>query len=249
MKRFNTLERLLDEDLEAYYWIGFLLADGYFSKNNRLKLTLAKKDEDHIAAFTVFADCVYSRYPLSTYRQNGEYTKVEINIMDTEKVSKIKSKFGISHIKTTMPPDLKKIKGNKLFALSVGFIDGDGCIDRQTGRTDAKLRVKCHSAWKDNLEHMFGSSIINNQGYAQYVCTDNTVLRAMKEKVVKLGLPVIKRKWDNINLERVSRYQVTKSNKEKVIKMKNKGIKQIDIAKELGMSNAAVSNAINGRKK
>lgn len=56
----NNIHKLLLETEEAYYWAGFLTADGSFSKNFRLSLKLSKKDKSHEYKFRNFIG--YSGY-------------------------------------------------------------------------------------------------------------------------------------------------------------------------------------------
>lgn len=42
------LYNLLNDTCLAYYWIGFILADGSISKSGELKIALSIKDKDHL---------------------------------------------------------------------------------------------------------------------------------------------------------------------------------------------------------
>jgi len=53
-KKLADLSPLLNETLEAYYWMGFIMADGHLSKQNRLTVTLAIKDSDHLLKLKEF---------------------------------------------------------------------------------------------------------------------------------------------------------------------------------------------------
>ncbi|KKK80632.1 hypothetical protein LCGC14_2821530, partial [marine sediment metagenome] len=48
------LSGLLIDTPISFYWIGFLLADGHFSKRHRVKLVLADKDIEHLNKFKQF---------------------------------------------------------------------------------------------------------------------------------------------------------------------------------------------------
>ena len=47
----NKLAILLEEKNEIYYWLGFLMADGHFSKLNDIKLAVSAKDLNHLEKF------------------------------------------------------------------------------------------------------------------------------------------------------------------------------------------------------
>lgn len=238
----NKLKKLLEDTPEKWYWLGFLMADGHFSKSNRLRVKLAIKDLEHIKTLASFLEVKWD----IEIRNGYEYGRV--SVMDTVTLRILKEQFNINSNKTINPPDLSSLNEEQLFCFSVGFIDGDGCIGFQSGRNDVILRVKCHSAWADNIFIMFGDCKINNQGYAQVSISDNTILRKIKRKVNNFNLPILKRKWDKIDLERVSKYEVTKERINIIRERLKEGMKKIEIAKELGIHPSAISNLIRRNK-
>lgn len=241
-QKLSKLKRLLDESLESYYWLGFLMADGHFSQSNRLTVCSAKKDSTHLEKFALYTNTKINFFNVKI--KNKSYSQCEVSVMDTETISVLKNKFSISNRKTENPPNLKQLKGNKLFAFKIGFIDGDGCITNQTNRSDVSLRIKCHQAWKDNLEFLFGNAKINNQGYAQVCISDNTKIRKIKKKALDLNLPLMERKWDKVNLCSTSRCENSKSNLQKIKILLNQNISQKEICKSLNLSPSAVSLTI-----
>ena len=196
----NDLRFFLKEKPEVYYWIGFLLADGYFSKN-RIKLTVAIKDKKHIQKLA----------KACSSNINSDLKTATVSMQDSVLVEKIKNKFNISNRKTYDPCDLSSLKNDeKLFALIIGFIDGDGCIKFQHKRKDCLLTIKCHSSWKENLDFFFNyiskkfhietpDAYLNKNGYAVINIGNNSLLRAMKKEALKNNLPVLERKWNKIS--------------------------------------------------
>jgi hypothetical protein len=73
---------------------------------------------------------------------------------------------------------------------------------------------------------------INNCGYASLIISDNTVLRKLKEFLIKKKLPLLKRKWDKIDLTKESRYETAKNRDKFVSSELNKGKSLYQIAKE-----------------
>lgn len=61
MKKCN-LEKLLLDVPETYYWIGFILADGHISKNNRLVVTLSVKDKNHLIKLQKYLEIENMQY-------------------------------------------------------------------------------------------------------------------------------------------------------------------------------------------
>lgn len=50
---FKDIFRKIDTEEKAY-WLGFLYADGYVSKNNQIEVSLALKDEKHLIKLKKF---------------------------------------------------------------------------------------------------------------------------------------------------------------------------------------------------
>jgi hypothetical protein len=234
--RKKKLEKLLGESLEVYYWLGFLAADGHFSKVGRLKLTLSKKDEDHLRKFHEFI-------AVGVLHEETE-NRISVSVMDVNTVEILRNRFAFTNRKTYEPCSLESIKGVKLKAFTIGFIDGDGALGYQSGRTDCQLRVKCHASWKANLTKMFGWCKINNKGYAQTGIYDNEKLRELKRFSLSEKLPIMERKWSKIDLNRVSKYKKTAENVKAIEKLVKEGKRQKDIAKILNLSAATISNLI-----
>lgn len=212
---------LLKEECISYYWIGFLLADGHFSENNILKVTLSSIDKEHLFNLQKFLKIKN----MQTERQ-GKY--LCLKTMDTKLVSEIKRKFDISHQKTYNPPTNLDFIKNKdlLLSLIIGFIDGDGCIANKNKAFS--LAVKCHGSWLDVLEK-FAKEInketnakINNAGYAYFTVSNVTALQELKKIALKLKLPILKRKWDKIDLDYVKNKEAHERNFKTFEKLFNK---------------------------
>lgn len=240
MRRCN-LNFLLEEKPEIYYWIGFILADGHISKNNRLKICLSVKDIEHLNVFAKLANANINTYDGKKY--------CEIKCRHTEIIKKIKNKFDIKNNKTVNPPKLK-IKNKKLLlSLLVGFIDGDGCIDYQTRRKHPKLRIKVHSSWF-NFLHQYKKFCshckikINNQGYADLSLTSIPDLVFLKKQTKKLDLPVLNRKWDHIDENYVTFYQRAEKRKKNIFSLYKKGFSYKEISRKLELKYITVYNCI-----
>ena len=157
------------------------------------------------------------------------------------------NKFGIPQNKTYNPPELGNISPDYMYCILAGFIDGDGSIQNQSGRKDFMLRIKLHSSWLKVL-NMFSVLIcgqekatINKQGYAQLSITDTKVLQGLKEKILSYNLPLLKRKWDIIDMDFVSKYTTAEDLRNKVIELLKQGVKQKDIASICNTSPANVT--------
>lgn len=186
---------LLTESLETYYWIGFILADGHIHNNVRLKVALAAKDKEHLLKLKAFLKVEnYLEYP----------TYSEFSIMDSVILRKFCKKFSIEQNKTEKAANLSRVSKTKLKALFIGFIDGDGSINKQSNRDDHCLQIKCHAAWLDNLT-LFSKQFLqrdqaylNKLGYAVLHIGTKKVLQDLKQFATIHNLPKLERKWNKI---------------------------------------------------
>lgn len=206
--RLGKLENLLQETLEAYYWCGFIAADGTFNHSTmRFKIALSNKDLEHLKKLAEFLN--YSGTIKDTKNNTSGFA-----IQDKVNVYKIIHKFDFKQNKTMNPPSLIIDEEEKFLAFIIGFIDGDGCINKQTGREDCILRIKIHSSWLNWLTLVIQrlSSIIdvkltgpkiNNQGYTSLQCGNRILLDFLKKK--SYALPVLQRKWSKIDENRVKK--------------------------------------------
>lgn len=240
----SNLRPLLKDTNKAFYWIGFLLADGSFNGD---RLSFYIKDQEQLQKFADFIG------------YDGEDRKT-ITCQDTKYVPALMSKFGIKHNKTYNPPeiDISQFEDNLIWSLICGFVDGDGCIDYQTGRKSPKLRIKLHSSWIDFLEQI-GSFIveriesnvsvgINNQGYAGLVITDTRGLKEIKLKVLELDIPFLDRKWSRIDHESETQQEVIKKRLDGLREYRVQGNSMYEFAKDTGVPYTTIKQFCYRRK-
>ena len=99
------------------------------------------------------------------------------------------------------------------------------------------LRIKNHSTWLPVL-NLFSTlicgnekAIINNQGYAQLTITDTKILQKLKKQILQYNLPLLKRKWDIIDMDFISKYTKAEDLRNKVIELLKQNVKQKFIRK------------------
>lgn len=189
---------------EAYYWVGFILADGHISNMNRLTIALANKDHEHLQKFADFISCKN----LKKDKKNASW----ISIQDKVYIKLLRDKFDIKNDKTYYPPNLEWISDNELLiSLLIGYIDGDGCIKYQSYRTDIAICFHVHSSWLVFLEFMknkfaeyfgciSGNPSIGKDGYARYNICKNSIITGLKRFTIDNNLPVLDRKWGKITI-------------------------------------------------
>ena len=235
------LSPLLNETPEAYYWIGFLLADGSFI-DGRIKFHLKLGDSSQVEKFAKFINWV------GNFDDRGELG-IGVAAKHTSIVNALVKKFDIKEKKTYNPPEtILNHDKNLLKYLIGGFIDGDGNISRQTGRNDSFIRIKLHSSWEKILKEFceiigYDKSHvkINNNGYAELVISDSRVISKLKKTLVDGNVPLLERKWSIIDDNFISRYEKSKVTREKVIELLCEGMRNCEISRELLISPSLVT--------
>ena len=238
-KRNSNMNILMYDELDTFYWIGFILADGHISNSERIKISLSNKDRNHLQKFVDYLGCsdiIEKDSMCSTSLQNRE---ICIRLCE---------KFNIKNNKTYDPMDLNTYSFDKelLFSLIIGFIDGDGSIHKIYKRQDCNLRIHLHKNWLNNLifienflynyfnydkDKVF--SKVGNDGYSLLTISDNILLKNIKKECIKLNLPILSRKWNNIDENRLSRSEKFDDVRNNVIKMYCNNISPIDIINDL----------------
>lgn len=211
IKPSSNLSKLLEETPEAYYWSGFITADGYINHSNRprLSIRIQKRDEKHLIKFANFVNFQHS---LKEYRGYPS-----LDLRDKKSILEFATKFDLKKDKTHNPPDFVKLNfSNRSLAIAymAGFIDGDGHISRNN-HDNPCIDIACHFNCKDflqNLKKCIYSSLNFSDKYRhngrQYkdrntdmfrvTIGHRKVLESFKKEVYLLNLPILKRKWSVI---------------------------------------------------
>jgi len=244
-----NFEKLLDESLEKYYWLGFLLADASFKKTKEIIIAISEKDKQHLLKLKDFLKIENMHY-------NKKTKSFKIGGRDSLIFDTITKLYNIKSNKTYFPPELGSIvEYNKIFSLIIGFIDGDGCIKHLKNRPDCNLAIKCHSSWLETLkfflellykdcEFKMPGVKNNNAGYANFTISNSVVLKKIKNKAIELNIPLLKRKWDKIDLSYIGRNERAQKNKIEIIRLLEEGKRNKYICQELSIKPSALSSFI-----
>lgn len=192
----NKLKVLTDETNQTFYWLGFLMADGHFSKRYEIKLTLKNTDEDHLKKFMDYIGCG----ELKTYKK----IYLTIAVRDANSVKFLAKKYNINSSKTYLPCDLSSIQDKDLFlSFFTGFFDGDGCVLKTKIKPNG-IRIQVHSSWFDNLKWMsiqlnkfYGIEpkvYIDTQGFARFVMFRKEHLKKLFQEIKSLNIYYLERK-------------------------------------------------------
>ena len=250
-ERLGHVEILLENNVESFYWIGFLLADGSF-KTKRLCLGLSYKDIEHLKKFGKFIQ-YKGKYKIGISKLNDkEFKSCGIDVQDSVYVPKIMNKFNIHHNKTKNPPNtILKWDRKLLLALFAGFLDGDGCIIKKTNRSDAKFGIQIHSSWLHILQEfnkiIFDNKCyceINERGYAVLRSENFPILRKLKLEVLELNIPILKRKWDKINENYINRLERGNILRENILNDLDFGLTRKEIGLKYNVSQALITKVL-----
>ena len=240
----NKIEKVLEDTPEAYYWIGYLLADGHFY-TQRLKFTQNGVDKISVENFKKYIEATCD------VKYDNKIDQASFSIMSIDVVPKIMKKFDIKSDKTYNPPSREIFENmdiDLLAYLFIGFVDGDGHIANLHNRPDYNLRIKVHSSWYGVLnvfiERLFGLSgyvKINKQGYADVAIGDSQILKKFKKKYFEnISFEPLHRKWDVIDLNYVGKYEQAKIILEKVKELYEQNYSVKDICKTLNLTEGLV---------
>ncbi len=232
----SDLSVLLDNSSETFYWIGFLMADGYMNhKQKRICLEISKKDELHLLKFSNFIKCAninYSSFESKSPSGKSYIKKMcKVSAADKYMVPKIIEKFNFKPRKTYNPPFLNYLNNDIDLCISfiVGFIDGDGTISSIKRNPNlCELSIRCHVSWLDNLQYF--SDIICNEilivpkkAYIYDNCAviqmNTKMIKYLYNNIIKLKLPFLERKWNKVNINYINRSEQIEINQNKAIKL------------------------------
>lgn len=169
MKNLYKAKNLLNETLESFYWLGFIMADGHIN-DRQLSVTLQEKDEEQLKNLAKFLMIDNKMYVIKLIRGfKTEQPQISLVVSDSFNLPIYKELYGLKNNKTYNPPNLPVgLSKEQFISLLIGYIDGDGCIYNLTGvakryvskktgklieyeRNDFNIQIKCHSAWFDFL--------------------------------------------------------------------------------------------------
>lgn len=209
----NSLLMLLTEEIEAYYWLGFIFADGYFNhKEPRFSLRLQQSDKYHLEALVKFLG---DEIPVHIY-QNA----CSIDLRCAELLQYFQSKFDFNPRKTYNPPDIDKLpKNEKFIAFLLGFIDGDGNCYSVDDRY--VISISNYETWASHLKFIKHSAytyfgleppkdidqdgrFYNDKGSPLFKISmsDKDFVTKLKQLAIDNKLPIMPRKWEHVLVKR-----------------------------------------------
>lgn len=209
-KNFYKLDFLTQDTPIAYYWLGFIFADGYINPyNGELKITLSLKDKPHLEKLANILN-INVKIRNSKIKHNNNAI-CAIHCADKYNSSIIYNKLGldINLTKTYHPPKTLTINNNNLFiSFLLGLIDGDGTFSKRKNKIDF-IRIELHRNYYDYLLQI--KNKLNNLGFegisVNYtkkgyvyirICRQHN-FQLLKTFAIKNNLPILERKWNLID--------------------------------------------------
>lgn len=259
-RRNSNLAKLLDESFEANYWAGYITADGYINHDTwQFSMRLSIKDESQIKKLSSFIE--------NTNKLN--YTELDSNryigifAHNSDVLPKFCRKFGLLPQKTYNPPDYEnifKLSDNNFISFLIGLIDGDGCVVKNKTGPYRKIFIVAHKNWFKafkvilqkisevlNITCSHSNVVINSNDNALLTISDFEMVKALKKKISELGLDlvVLRRKWDLIDENSLTRTEQYNIKKKLIIDCYNSGeIVGSRIARKLNLEIGCVNKIL-----
>lgn len=189
--RKGDVSVLLKDTLETYYWIGFILADGCFHKN-QLTVMLSSNDGAHLSKLAA--------YLKTKMRYCYNDTKVVVAVQNMVLIPQIMKKYGIPQQKTFSCVEFpSRLTKPNMFALICGFLDGDG--SRIHNRKNLYgFKLENHKTWEPFyrlMEEYVGPMTISFRPDKPTIRTyfKNAQAKKLVQFAIKNNLPVMERKF------------------------------------------------------
>lgn len=124
------------------------------------------------------------------------------------------------------------------------------------------IKIKCHASWLKNIQFIENKlyqillnknsnklAKINTAGYAEVSFTKNLINNKLKEKILNLNLSgfMLMRKWDNIDSNFISKYDIAEEIKHEVVEKFKTGLSITQIAKEFNYSYGGIRRIIKNK--
>ena len=214
----RDLSRLLSDELESFYWMGFVLADGWVTTNdyngrtlNVFGVMLSEEDGEHLRRLGDYIGVGVLHYERDTNFLKGAKSCL-LKVQDSVNVPKLKEKFDIHNSKTLHPPSWRSycFSDDQLMALFIGYVDGDGSINRRIGSDRLHLSIQTKAEWFQNIEFMLealqrltgvlvsSKPNVNCRGHLHLSLCKNSMIGKMKKFALDNKLPIMSRKWDMV---------------------------------------------------
>lgn len=228
--RIGNLAVLLEETPRTYYMVGVIAADGSFNETGGLRISVRNADAEWFKM--VFAPFTANFQVYKRERRGKVEADIHVAVNDCAHCSRIKAKFDLGARKTYKPPTnlefYATLPDDLFLSFLVGFIDGDGCIRHNKAAYGISMSFCGHKSWRPFFEMLrarLGTisgktlSIIGQSGKDNTIRLNighRSIMRLLKATAIKHNLPILRRKWDLIDENRLTMFEVTEETFQKV---------------------------------
>lgn len=249
---------LLNGSNEAFYWTGFILADGCVSEDRhkhsknpslRLSITLKEIDSKHLEKYRNFLNS-------GTVRNHDNKTM----IVTYGGTKEFMNYYGVKFRKTYNPCDfehLKQFTKDQLWCLLAGIIDGDGSITYKHNKKSVFIRIAAHNCWmsfyKSFMEYLeIPYTIIpqNNADAFSVSIQNKKFIYELEKKLRAFNLPLMDRKWGRVTtvpMDLTAKKKIHQYNLDGSFIKEFESVKQA--GEELGIDNTGISKCLKGHLK
>ncbi len=218
-KNLYKLKILNEETLLSYYWLGFIVADGFISEGGQMSFILSIIDKNHL---NKLAKLIGIKLHTRTVKTAYATSKIcSISCKDVKYGIIIKNKLNITNNKTYNAPNLNFFKNKEqALAFFIGFSDGDGMIQWRHD-VPSMLRINCHYNWINNFKifkyYMKKNGIntsvvrVDKRGYSVFSISTGSDILKIRQWAMNNNIPLLTRKWFTRNKQ--GRYKTKINNK------------------------------------
>jgi hypothetical protein len=196
----NDFNNLLAETNEAYYWAGFIFADGSISKDYKsFNMRLSDKDFEHTLKFRKFIN------------YTGIQQSNDISVSSPH-IKTFCDKFDIVNNKSHVCIPYEKYKNmpyDLWLSWFIGYTDGDGSIVKRKDRENlVNVRYVAHVSnlpfhqqlladIKLRIDDCNSSIYFENESVIRWRLAKKSIVKTLKEHSYKV--PSLDRKWSRVN--------------------------------------------------
>lgn len=208
-KNHYKLAPLVDGSLVSFYWLGYVVADGYVSDEGELKFCVSYKDKNHLEKLGNLLNIRIRTVTKTTAFGRGEFCW--LTCKDVVNGLKIRNSFKLSGPKTYNPPDTAFITSEDAFiSFFIGFFDGDGTFGKYKD-VAAFMKIEIHNSWLAKLQYfvkkLYTNGItsakagLNGRGNAYLKIYKRRDLTLLKSFILANNLPALERKWNFVDFQ------------------------------------------------
>lgn len=208
MKRTSFDEDFFEiPNLVNSYWAGFIAADGNISKDNKnCNIQISDKDYEHLMKLI---KSIKFTGKVSRYTRKNGVSMCNVHFGSKKMVFDLKENFNITPQKTftLQPPENLTQEQEKAYL--IGFIDGDGCINKRKKWNYLKVAVVANRFMVEWIREKFNTILDGSHFIENGISKKNNAFqisvegrypgRKILDSLNEIEVPKLQRKWGIVN--------------------------------------------------